>query len=73
MGEFPRGRVNTKVVGKLEKFVQDRDEFRGTGFQNYSRYSIRSTRFESVELTKGFPGFVCRERNMGHCEGGCGI
>ena len=32
MGEFPRGRENTKIVGKLEKLVEDRGEFRGTGF-----------------------------------------
>ena len=32
MGEFPRGRENTKIVGKLEKLVEDMDTFRGTGF-----------------------------------------
>ena len=31
MGEFPRGRENTKIVGKLEKLVEKRGEFRGTG------------------------------------------
>ena len=30
MGKFPRGRENTKIVGKLEKLVEDRGEFRGT-------------------------------------------
>ena len=24
MGEFPRGRENTKIVGKLKKLVEDR-------------------------------------------------
>ena len=73
MGEFPRGRENTKIVGKLEKFVQDRGEFGGTGFQNYSRYTIRSTRFGGVELKKDFPDFACREFNRGHYEGGCRV
>ena len=31
VSEFPRGRENTKIVGKLEKLVEDRGEFRGTG------------------------------------------
>ena len=31
MGEFPRGRENTTIVGKLEKLVENRGEFRGTG------------------------------------------
>ena len=31
MGEFPRGRENTKIVGKLEKLVENRGEFRDTG------------------------------------------
>ena len=31
MGEFPRGKENTKIVGKLEKLVENRSEFRGTG------------------------------------------
>ena len=31
MGEFPRGRENTKIVGKLEKLVENRGECRGTG------------------------------------------
>ena len=48
MGEFPRGRENTKIVGKFEKVVENRGEFRGTGRYNYSRYTIRSTRFEDV-------------------------
>ena len=73
MGEFPRGRENSKIVGKLERFVQDRGEFGGTEFQNYSRYTIRSTRFGGVELKKGFPDFACREFNRGHCEGGCAV
>ena len=30
MGEFPRGRENTKILGKLEKLVENRGEFRGT-------------------------------------------
>ena len=63
-GKFPRGRENTKIVGKLEKLIEDRGEFRGTGFKNYSRYTIRSTRFGGVELKKGFPDFACR---------GCGV
>ena len=73
MGEFPRRRENTKIVGKLKKLVEDRGEFRGTGSWNYSRYTIRSTRFGGVELKKGFPDFVCRELNRGHCEGECGV
>ena len=73
MGKFPRGRENTKIVGKLEKLVEDRGEFRGTGCQNYSRNTIRSTRFGGVKLKKGFPDFACRELNRGHCEGGCGV
>ena len=32
VGEFPRGKENTKIVGKLKKLVEDRGEFRGTGF-----------------------------------------
>ena len=32
MGEFPKARENTKIVGKLEKLVENRSEFRGTGF-----------------------------------------
>ena len=31
MGEFSRGTENTKIVGKLEKLVEDRGEFKGTG------------------------------------------
>ena len=31
MGEFPRGKENTKIVEKLEKLVENRGEFRGTG------------------------------------------
>ena len=27
MGEFPRGRGNTEIVGKLEKLVENRGEF----------------------------------------------
>ena len=73
MGEFPRGRENTKIVGKLEKLVENRGEFRGTGLQNYSRYAIRSTRFGGVELKKGFPDFASRELNRGYCDGGCGV
>ena len=42
MGEFLRGRENTKIVGKVKKLVEDRGEF------------IRSTRFGGVELKKGF-------------------
>ena len=30
MGEFPRGKENTKIVGKLEKLVEDKGEFWGT-------------------------------------------
>ena len=30
MGEFPRGRENTKIVGKFEKLVENGSEFRGT-------------------------------------------
>ena len=29
MGDFPRGRENTKIVGKLEKLVEDRGKFWG--------------------------------------------
>ena len=32
MGEFPRGKESAKIVGKLEKLVEDRGQFRGTGF-----------------------------------------
>ena len=32
MGKFPIERENTKILGKLEKLVEDRGEFRGTGF-----------------------------------------
>ena len=73
MGEFPRGRENTKIVGKLKKCVEDRGEFRSIGLKNYSRYTIRSARFGGVDLEKGFPDFACRELNRGHCEGGCGV
>ena len=31
MDEFPRGKENTKIVGKLEKHVENRGEFRVTG------------------------------------------
>ena len=40
---------------------------------NYSTYTIRSTRFEGVELKKGFVNIVCRELTRGHCDGGCGV
>jgi len=29
VGKFPRGRENTKIVGNLEKLVENRGEFRG--------------------------------------------
>ena len=29
MGEFPRGREHTKIVGKLEQLAENRGEFRG--------------------------------------------
>ena len=56
MGEFPRGRENTKIVRKLEKLFENRGESRGTGLKNYSR----STRFGGVELKKDFPDFAYR-------------
>ena len=31
MGEFPRGRENAKILGQLEKLVENRGNFRGTG------------------------------------------
>jgi len=31
MGKFSRERENTNIVGKLEKFVENMGEFRGTG------------------------------------------
>jgi len=31
LGEFPRGRENSKIVGKVEKLLENRGEFRGTG------------------------------------------
>ena len=31
VGELPRGRKNTKILGKLEKLVENRGELRGTG------------------------------------------
>ena len=40
VGEFPSGRENTKIVGMLGKLVENRGEFRGTGLENYSRYTI---------------------------------
>jgi len=72
-GRFPRGRENTKIVGKLEKLVENRGKFRSTGLLNYRRYTIRSTRFGGVELKKDVLDFVCRELYRGHCDGGCGI
>jgi len=60
VGEFPRGRENTKIVGKLEKLVENRGKFSGTGLYNYSRYTIRYTRFGGVKLKKDFPDFACR-------------
>ena len=39
MGAFPRGRENAKIVGKLEKLVEDRGEFRGTGNSCRGLYS----------------------------------
>ena len=30
MGEFSRGKENTKIVGKLEKHVENRGKFRDT-------------------------------------------
>ena len=59
LGEFPRGKENTKIVGKSEKLVEDRGECWGKGFRNYSRYTIRPTRFGGVELKKDFPYFAC--------------
>ena len=32
MDEFPRGRENTMIVGKLKKLVEDRGEFGCSGF-----------------------------------------
>ena len=64
---------NVANLDKKNCSQRDRGEFRGTGFKNYSRYTIRSTRFGGVELKKGFPDFACRELNRGHCEGGCGV
>jgi len=31
LDEFPRGRESTKILGKLEKLVENRGKFRGTG------------------------------------------
>ena len=31
VGMFPRGRENTKIVGKLEMLVENRGELRGRG------------------------------------------
>ena len=31
MDDFARGRENTKIVGKLEKLVENRGKFKGTG------------------------------------------
>ena len=73
MGKFPRGRENAKIVGKLDKLVENRGKFRGTGLWNYSRYTIKSTRFGGVELKKDFPDFACRELTRRHCDGGCGV
>ena len=73
MGEFTRGKENTEIVGKLEMLVENRGEFRGTGLENDSRYTIRSIRFGGVELKKDFLDFACSELNRGHCDRGCGV
>ena len=57
----------------MVKLVENRGELRVTGLENYSRYTIRSTRFGGVELKKGFPVFTCRELTRRHCDGGCGL
>jgi len=33
VGEIPRGKEITKILGKLEKLVENRSEFRGQDFR----------------------------------------
>ena len=70
VGKFPRGKENTKIVGKWENFIENRGKFRGTGLQNYSWYTIWSFQFGSVELKKGCLNFARREVNREHCNVG---
>ena len=71
VGRFPRRREYDKIVGKLEKLDKNRGEFKGTGLANYSRYTIRSTRFGGVQLRKGFLKIASRELNRRDSDGGC--
>ena len=73
MDKFPRRRKYTNKVGKLKEFVENRGEFRCTGFKNYSWDTIRPFGFRGVELEKGFSNLACRELNRWHCDGGCRI
>ena len=71
MDKFLRRREYTNRVGKLKEFVENRGEFRGIDFKNYSWNTIRAFGFRGVELEKGFSNFACRELNWWHCDGGC--
>ena len=54
MCKFPRGWDYTKIIGERKKLVEKRGEFRGTGVQSYSRYTIWSFGCGGVELKKDF-------------------
>ena len=73
MGKFPRRRKYANIVGKLKEFVENRCEFRGTGFKYYSWDTIRAFGFRGVELEKGFSNLACGELNRWHCDGGCRV
>ena len=72
-GKFPRKMKHTNRVGELKEFVENRDEFRGTGFKNYSWYTIMALGFIGVELEKGFSHLACRAFTTWHCDGGCRV
>ena len=68
--KFPRRKEYIKIIGELKMLVENSGEFRGTGLENYRRYTIWSYGFGGVELMKGFLNSGCREFNRGHCDGG---
>ena len=61
VGESPRRRKYANRVGKLKEILENRGEFRGTGFKSHSWYNIRAFKVRGVELEKGFMNLACRE------------
>ena len=49
---------------KAENFFKNRDEFRNTGFEEYSL----TCRVRDFELARGLSDFPCRYQNGLHCK-----